>query len=148
MFRGIEPKDPAASHHWEQAEVWSQPPEIHSNCLMREKGQKIQPLLTRPPLWFYLFSKIFVVWYLSLQLHCSWALLRAKGNSCWPAYVPVPPARAPSASAYKYQVIKLEVGSYLTWVRRTVTCKKYQIVNAEHEQLRRIFWLWYDHWNY
>jgi len=39
MFRGIESKDATASQHREQAEVWSQPPEICNNYLTVEKGQ-------------------------------------------------------------------------------------------------------------
>ena len=123
MFRGIESKDATASQHREQAEVWSQPPEICNNYLTVEKGQWIQPSLNNPPLWFCLFSKILLVWYLCPHLCFSWALLRAKANSCWPAYLRFPPSRAPLASAYKYEVIKLEVESYITWVKRTVTCK-------------------------
>lgn len=61
---------------------------------------------------------------------------------------PVLPPRAPSVSAYGCQVIKLEVGSWFTCVKWTVTHEKYQVLNTECEKLKRISWPWHHNWNY
>lgn len=102
-----------------------------------ERNNKFIPCWTAHAFDFVLSPRHF--WFL-ISAFSSAAL---QPTSCCPAC-----PRAPSASAYRYQVINLEVGSWFTCVKWTVTHKKYQVLNTECEKLKRISWPWHNNRNY